>query len=66
MSIADGSRPESRYEGDESHGSGSEDTNDDRGTSQLEHSLRQQENDEHAVQNLSSAPADCQRGQFQR
>jgi hypothetical protein len=66
VSTAGSSRPESRYGGDESHGSGSEDTGDDRVTSQLEHNLRQQENNEHTAYNLSSAPADCQRGPFPR
>jgi hypothetical protein len=66
VSTAGSSRPESRYGGDESHGSGSEDTVDDKGTSQLEHNLRQQDSDEHTTYNLSSAPADCQRGQLPR
>ncbi|XP_069676084.1 ras-responsive element-binding protein 1-like [Periplaneta americana] len=66
LSTAGSSRPESRYGGDESHGSGSEDAGDDRGTTQpssrLEHGvLRQQEKDERSGYNLSSTPADLQR-----
>jgi len=60
------SHPESRYGGDESHGSGSEDAGDDRGTAQLEHNLRQQENDEHSDFGVSQTPADCQSSQLLR
>jgi hypothetical protein len=66
VSIADSSHPESQYGGDESHGSGSDDTGDDKGTSHLERNLRQQDSDEHTVYNLSSTPADCHRSHFAR
>jgi hypothetical protein len=67
-STAGSSRPASRYGGDESHASGSEDAGDDkdRGTAQWEGSLKQQELDDRNVHSLSSAAADCQRSQLLR
>jgi len=67
-STAGSSRPESRYGGDESHASGSEDAGDDkdRGTAQWEGSLKQQELDDRNVHNLTSVAADCQRSQLLR
>jgi hypothetical protein len=66
--TAGSSRPASRYGGDESHASGSEDAGDDkdRGTAQWEGSLKQQELDDRSVHNVSSAAADCQRSQLLR
>jgi hypothetical protein len=65
-STAGSSRPDSRYGGDESHGSGSDDAGDDRGTAQWEGSVKQQELDDRSVNNLSSSAADCQRSQLLR
>ena len=65
-STAGSSHPESRYGGDESHGSGSEDAGDDRGTAQWEGSLKQQELDDQSGHNLSSTAADCQKNQLSR
>ena len=67
-STAGSSRPESRYGGDESHASGSEDAGDDKdkGTAQWEGSLKKHELDDRSVHNLSSVAADCQRSQLLR